>query len=164
MATSCVESVALQQKRDKRIYLLATILENLWLDLQFSGGYQPTVGVDYGFKIQNVKGHECKYDQVWRSIMYMFCYFIVGEYWKMHVFQISFFRYISKFNLYWRTINAWNDARRNVIWANRMTVSFVYHWLRTLATGFPAILSGIGRHFKHSIDRSNMSRNIMYQF
>ena len=28
--------------------------------LQFSGGYQPTVGVDYGFKIQNVKGEDCK--------------------------------------------------------------------------------------------------------
>jgi len=40
----------------------------------------------------------------------------------------------------------------NVIWANQKTESFEYHWLSTLAmfdrTGFPAILSGIGRHFK----------------
>jgi len=42
----------------------------------------------------------------------------------------------------------------HVIWANQKTESFEYHWLRTLAmfdvTSFPAILSGIGRHFKRS--------------
>ena len=40
----------------------------------------------------------------------------------------------------------------NVIWANQKTESFEYHWLRALAmfdvTSFPAILSGIGQHFK----------------
>ena len=40
----------------------------------------------------------------------------------------------------------------NVIWANQKTESFEYHWLRALAmfdiTSFPAILSGIGHHFK----------------
>jgi len=40
----------------------------------------------------------------------------------------------------------------NVFWANRNTECFEYHWLRVLAifgvTSFPAILSGIGRHFK----------------
>lgn len=34
------------------------------LFLQFSGGYQPTVGVDYGFKIQHVEGVDCKYIDV----------------------------------------------------------------------------------------------------
>lgn len=28
---------------------------------QFSNGYQPTVGVDYGFKIQNVQGIDCRH-------------------------------------------------------------------------------------------------------
>ena len=42
----------------------------------------------------------------------------------------------------------------NVIWANQKTGSFVYHWLRALATSFSAILSGIGRHFKRSVDTS----------
>lgn len=32
-----------------------------FLFLQFSGGYQPTVGVDYGFKIHHVEGVDCKY-------------------------------------------------------------------------------------------------------
>ena len=40
----------------------------------------------------------------------------------------------------------------NVIWANQMTESFKYQWLRALAMfdvmSFPAILSGIERHFK----------------
>ena len=40
----------------------------------------------------------------------------------------------------------------HVIWANQKTESFKYHWFRALAmfdvTSFPAILSGIGRHFK----------------
>jgi len=40
----------------------------------------------------------------------------------------------------------------NVIWENQKTESFEYHWLRALAmfdvTSFPAILSGIERHFK----------------
>jgi len=39
-----------------------------------------------------------------------------------------------------------------VIWANKKTESFEYHWFRALAmfdvTSFLAILSGIGRHFK----------------
>ena len=42
----------------------------------------------------------------------------------------------------------------NVIWANQKTGSFVYHWLCALATSFPAILSCIGRHFKHTVDTS----------
>jgi len=41
-----------------------------------------------------------------------------------------------------------------VIWANQKTQSFVYPWLRALATRFPAIMSGIGRHFKRSVDTS----------
>ena len=40
----------------------------------------------------------------------------------------------------------------NVISANHKTESFQYHWLRALAMfdvmTFPAILLGIGRHFK----------------
>jgi len=40
----------------------------------------------------------------------------------------------------------------NIIWANQKTKSFEFHWLRALSrfyiTCFPAILSGIGRHFK----------------
>jgi len=43
----------------------------------------------------------------------------------------------------------------NIIWVNQ-TESFEYHWLRTLAmfkvTSFPAILSGIRRHFKRSVN------------
>lgn len=34
------------------------------LFLQFSGGYQLIVGVDYGFKIQYVEGVDCKYIDV----------------------------------------------------------------------------------------------------
>ena len=40
----------------------------------------------------------------------------------------------------------------SVIWANQKTELFEYHWLRALAMfdamSFPAILLGIGRHFK----------------
>ena len=32
--------------------------------LQFSPGYQPTVGVDYGFKIETVDNKERKYMEV----------------------------------------------------------------------------------------------------
>ncbi|KAL4217105.1 hypothetical protein ACF0H5_023560 [Mactra antiquata] len=37
-----------------------TCLIKHFCESKFSGGYQPTVGVDYGFKIQNVKGHELR--------------------------------------------------------------------------------------------------------
>jgi len=44
----------------------------------------------------------------------------------------------------------------NVIWANQKTESFECHWLRALAmfdvTSFPAILSGIRRHFKQTVN------------
>ena len=41
-----------------------TIIDTIPFDtfhMQFSAGYQPTVGVDYGFKIQHVDGIDCKY-------------------------------------------------------------------------------------------------------
>ena len=41
-------------------YRFSHDLAQIMMLFQFSGGYQPTVGVDYGFKIQNVKGLECK--------------------------------------------------------------------------------------------------------
>ena len=41
------------------------------------------------------------------------------------------------------------NAIINVIWVNQKTGSFVYHWFRALATSFPAIFSGIERHFKY---------------
>ena len=54
----------------------------------------------------------------------------------------------------------------NVICANQKTGSFVYHWLRALATSFPAIFSGIGRHFKRfvntSIRRLDLERREQY--
>ncbi|XP_052236808.1 dnaJ homolog subfamily C member 27-like isoform X1 [Dreissena polymorpha] len=37
-----------------------TCLIKHFCESKFSGGYQPTVGVDYGFKIQNVKGCELR--------------------------------------------------------------------------------------------------------
>ncbi|XP_060582036.1 dnaJ homolog subfamily C member 27-like [Ruditapes philippinarum] len=37
-----------------------TCLIKHFCESKFSGGYQPTVGVDYGFKIQNVKGYELR--------------------------------------------------------------------------------------------------------
>lgn len=37
-----------------------TCLIKHFCESKFSGGYQPTVGVDYGFKIQNVKGLELR--------------------------------------------------------------------------------------------------------
>ena len=57
------------------------------------------------------------------------------------------------------TADAWQKCRDlcypityNVIWANQMTESFEYPWLWALemfdVTSFPAILSGIRRHFK----------------
>lgn len=41
-------------EREREMISLVYIL------LQFSAGYQPTVGVDYGFKIQTVKNTDCK--------------------------------------------------------------------------------------------------------
>ena len=46
-----------------------------------------------------------------------------------------------------------------IIWANQKTGSFVNHRLCTLATSFPAILSGIGHHFKRSVDTSIISNS-----
>lgn len=43
-----------RREREREMISLVYIL------LQFSAGYQPTVGVDYGFKIQTVKNTDCK--------------------------------------------------------------------------------------------------------
>lgn len=41
---------------------LKDMLRKLYIPfLQFSAGYQPTVGVDYGFKIQHCEGIDCKW-------------------------------------------------------------------------------------------------------
>ena len=45
----------------------------------------------------------------------------------------------------------------NVIWANQKTGSFVYRWLRALATSFPTILSGIRHPFIRSVNTSIVS-------
>ena len=53
-------------KRDKLLKesandLFVNVYLLIFLALQFSSGYQPTVGVDYGFKIQHCDGIDCKF-------------------------------------------------------------------------------------------------------
>jgi len=43
-----------------------------------------------------------------------------------------------------------------------MTGSFVYYWKHALAPSFTAILSGIGRQFKRSVDKSNKTLQEVY--
>ena len=48
---------------DEFIYLFVLTNKRLYIidQLQFSPNYQPTVGVDYGFKIHRVFGKDCMY-------------------------------------------------------------------------------------------------------
>jgi len=63
-----------------------------------------------------------------------------------------------------KRINLRYTITYNIIGANHKAESFKYPWLRALAmfdvTSFPAIVSGIGRHFKLSVDTLIKSYNV----